>query len=132
LIVKLYEPGLNRILERQKAPMPKYIVIMLREFFDICIFQKRPQDLPAARELFWIVILLYTVISSVLSYPAKTINIALLTGFIESVMLLLITYLFLYLRSVPDRWLQTTTAMAGTGIIFSLLAFPLFFTETHD
>ena len=43
------------------------------------------------------------------------------------VMLLLITWLFLFLRSVPERWLQTSTALAGTGIIFSLLAFPLFY-----
>ena len=46
---------------------------------------------------------------------------------IEMLMLLLITGLFLYLRSVSERWLQTATALAGTGMVFSLLALPLFY-----
>ena len=107
--------------------MPSLFTILFREFFEICLFRKRPQDLPAARELFWVVLLGYAVISAVLSYPSQTAGVAAVTGLVEAVMLLLITWLFLYLRSVPERWLQTSTALAGTGIIFSLLAFPLFY-----
>src|SRR5690606_26614053 len=46
-------------------------------------------------------------------------------------MLLLITWMFLFLRSVPERWLQTSTALAGTGVIFSIMAFPLFYLRVY-
>lgn len=107
--------------------MPKIFTQLLKEYMDICLFRKRPQDLPAARELFWLTIFMYTVMSSILSYPSQSLWVALITGCVESIMLMLITYLFLYLRSVPERWLQTSTALAGAGLIFSLLALPLFY-----
>lgn len=104
-------------------------MILFRAFYDICLFQKRPQDLPAARELLWVILVLYAAVSAVLSYPSQTVTIALVTGLIEAMMLMLITWLFLYLRSVPERWLQTCTALGGTGVIFSLVASPLFYIQ---
>lgn len=102
-------------------------VILVRAFYEICLFRKRPQDLPASPVLFWMVLCLYAVISGLLSYPSQTAPAALATGLIEALMLMLITWLFLYLRSVPERWLQTCTALAGTGVIFSAVALPLFY-----
>lgn len=107
--------------------MRSLFTLLFKAFFDICLFRKRPQDLPVARELFWLTIVLYALASSVLSFPTQSVFHALLTGLIEVLMLLLITWLFLFLRSVPERWLQTSTALAGTGLIFSLLAVPLFY-----
>ena len=65
--------------------------------------------------------------STILSYPTQTAYVAMLSGLVETVVLLSITFLFLYLRSVPRRWMQATTALAGTGFIFSLLVFPLYY-----
>lgn len=107
--------------------MPKTIIVIFREFFQICLLQKRPQDLPGSEALFWLVLVAYAAISAILSYPTQTSITAVISGLIESVLLLAITWLFLYLRSVPERWLQTSTALAGTGFIFSLFAFPLFY-----
>jgi hypothetical protein len=103
------------------------IIIVLKEFFSICLLRKRPQDLPASPVLFWPVLCGYGAISAILLLPTRTVYFAILTGLIEAMMLLLVTFVFLYLRSVPRRWLQTCTALAGTGIIFSLIAFPLFY-----
>ena len=89
--------------------------------------QKRPQDLPCSTALFWLVLLAYTGISAFLSFPTQSGFSAILVGLIEAVLLPTITWLFLYLRSVPERWLQTCTALAGTGFIFSLFASPLFY-----
>jgi len=111
--------------------MYKILITLFRTYFDICLFRKRPQDIPAARELFWVILLGYALISSILSYPTQTVFIAVATGLIEAAMLLLITYIFLYLRSVPERWLQTSTALAATGVIFSLIAFPLFYLRVY-
>ncbi len=107
--------------------MPKTIIVLFRDFFQICLFQKRPQDLPGSAALFRLVLLAYATISASLSYSVQTGVTAVIAGLIETVLLLAITWLFLYLRSVPERWLQTSTALAGTGFIFSLFAFPLFY-----
>jgi len=107
--------------------MPKSVSVLFNEFFQICLLRKGPQDLPVSAELFWLVLLAYTAISALLSLPANTLVMAVISGLIEAALLLLITWLFLYLRSVPTRLLQTATALAGTGFIFSLFALPLFY-----
>ena len=89
--------------------MRNAITLVLNEFFRICLLQKCPQDLPASPVLFWPVLFSYGAISAILLLPT------------------LITFVFLYLCSVPRRWLQTGTALAGTGLIFSLIAVPLFY-----
>jgi hypothetical protein len=115
-----------------QASLPKYLVIVFKEFLEICLFRKGPQDLPEASALFWPSIVIYTFMSAVLSYPTQTVIVAMLSGFIETVMLLGITFLFLYLRSVPRRWMQVATALAGTGVIFSLLVFPLYYMRVYS
>ena len=102
--------------------MRNAITLVLNEFFRICLLQKCPQDLPASPVLFWPVLFSYGAISAILLLPTQSLYFAVLTGFIEAIMLLLITFVFLYLRSVPRR-----TALAGTGLIFSLIAVPLFY-----
>lgn len=108
-------------------PVPKSVIVLFNEFFQICLLRKRPQDLPASPELFWLLLIGYALISAILSYPGQSFSSAVLTGLVEAVLLLLITWVFLYLRSAPERLMQTCSALAGTGIIFSLFAFPLFY-----
>ncbi len=106
-------------------------IVLLRTFFDICIFRKRPQDIPFANELFVVTMFMYLVVSAAISYPAHPSFAAFISGIVDTVMLVSVTYLFVYLRSVPKRWLQTTTALAGTGFIFNLLALPLFYLRVY-
>lgn len=51
-----------------------------------------------------------------------------MAGVLESLLLLLFTYLVLTLRGLVTRWLQTCTAMAGAGLVFSVIAMPLFYS----
>lgn len=95
------------------------------------MFRKRPQDLPAAQELLWLSVIIYTLMSAVMAYPSQSAMIALASGLVETTVLLTITYMFLYLRSVPHRWLQACTALAGTGIIFSILVVPLYYIRVY-
>lgn len=110
-----------------RLPLHKTISVLLKEFLQICLLKKRPQDLPPSSVLFTLSVLAYGLISAVLLLPTQSVGFAMLTGLLESSLMLMITALFVYLRSVPERWLQTTTALAGTGTVFSLIAFPLFY-----
>jgi len=107
--------------------MPKSVSVLFKEFFQICLLRRGPQDLPVSAELFCLVLLAYTAVSTLLSLPTNTLVLAVTSGLIEASLLLLISWLFLYLRSLPGRLLQTATALAGTGFIFSLFALPLFY-----
>jgi hypothetical protein len=110
------------------SSFPRYLALIFREFFEIYIYRKRPQDLPSANELLWLSIGIYTLLSGLIAYLSQPFIVSVLSALIESVMLIIITFLFLYLRSVPGRWIQVTTAVAGTGAIFSIIVFPLYYT----
>jgi len=101
--------------------------VIFRAFLDICLLKKRPQDLPASIEFLVICLLSYTTASILLAIPTLTIINAVIAGCIETALIMLITYLLLLLKSNKERWLQTTTALSGTGAMFGILALPLFY-----
>ena len=102
-------------------------LVILMAFFDICLFRKRPQDLPASPAFLFMCLLIYTLTSFVLALLSQNTLYAAVAGVIETILIMLVTYFFLKLKNVQQRWMQATTALSGTGIIFSLLAIPLFF-----
>jgi hypothetical protein len=98
--------------------------IIWKSFFSICCFRSRPQDLPASRDLLVLTLLAYAFSSFLLSLATQAVELAALSGLLDAVLLASITHIVLTLWRLPERWLQTTTALVGTGIIFSLLALP--------
>lgn len=97
-----------------------------RAFFEICCLRRRPQDLPASGELLAVVLVGYALASMGLTMVFHPAAPALAAGAAECALVAALNYALLYLRSVPQRWLQTTTAMAGTGLLFTLFAIPVF------
>ncbi len=55
----------------------------------------------------------------------QSVDIAVVSGLIDAVLLASLCYLVLFFWRLPERWLQATTALFGTGIIFSIAAIPL-------
>ena len=102
-------------------------LVLFQSFFSLCLFRARPQDFPAATILLFVCLFLYTLASSVLAYPGQSILTALLAGVTETVLLLLITYVLLTLRKLPERWMQTAIALTGSGFIFSVMVIPLLY-----
>lgn len=99
-----------------------------RSFFAICCFKRRPQDLPASTEFLCICLFVYAALSCILTLSTQSLEIALLWGLTDGVLIALLTFLLMRLLKVPERWRQTTTALAGTGIFFTILAIPLSFS----
>ena len=93
-------------------------------FLAICLLRKGPQDVPASPVLLRLTLLSYG-LSGVLiqlqlldvdlasSLVLTVLNIVLLTGFAYSV---------LVWRHYPQRFMQTLTALLGTGTLLRLLA----------
>ena len=96
-------------------------------FFSICCFNKGPEDVPMSREFLSLSLLVYGLASFILALPSQPVGIALLSGLIDTFLLAVLCYFLLYSWRKPERWVQATTALSGTGIIFSAAAIPLFY-----
>lgn len=102
------------------------LIVLLRTFFELCRLRLRPQDLPASTELLVVAVTAYGLTSVGLSLISQSVPTALMAGDLDCLLLLGLTYGVLSVRRVPQRWLQTTIAMAGTGALMTLPAVPLY------
>ncbi len=81
--------------------------------------------MPASRELAVLCLLGYAASSFLLALATQSTQVAILSGLLDALLLAAISYALLLIWRLPQRWLQTTTALSGTGIIFSVAAMPL-------
>jgi|SRR5690606_11252153 hypothetical protein len=105
---------------------PPVLLTFARPFFDICCFRRGPQDLPASSMLLALAGGGYLLVNTGLLALSQPLPRAAAAAAVETVLLGALVYPVLALRGVSRRWLQTTTAMAGTGLLFSGAALPLF------
>jgi hypothetical protein len=98
---------------------------LFRAFFEVCLLRRGPQDLPASSLLLAVCLAGYALGSVALAAFNLSPPQAILSGGLETLLLCLLSYLLLALRRVPRRWLQTATALAGTGVVLVLFALPL-------
>lgn len=104
---------------------------VVRPFFGICTLRTRPQDLPAAQALFIPAAAIYAISNAVLAATWMKPAGAMLSGALETVLMLLILHILLAVRRVPGRWIQTGSAISGTGVLFNLFGLPLFLLMTR-
>lgn len=102
------------------------LLTLFRAFFDICRLRKGPQDLPASPELLSLSLLAYAVVVALLGMMSRPAADAVGASLVETGLVAAINFAVLALRRLEGRWLQTTIAMAGTGVLFTLFAMPLF------
>lgn len=100
------------------------IKVLFLAFFDICRFKKRPQDIPASKNLLMLCILIYGLLSIFIAGLYQETEQAILGSFIELGLLLLFSWAMLKTSGKAVRWLQTVTAMIGTNLIINIIALP--------
>ena len=96
----------------------------LKAFLDIVLWRRGPQDLPASRLLLWLTAAAYVAVSiaqlALLEEPAAA---WLVFVVLDPVLLTAGVYLLLKLFGKTDRFLQTGTAVLGTGVVLGLCMF---------
>ena len=96
----------------------------LKAFLDIVLWRRGPQDLPASRLLFWLTAGAYVAVSiaqlAMLDEPPAA---WLVYVFVDPVLLTGGVYLLLRLFGKADRFLQTATAVLGTGVVLGIALF---------
>lgn len=99
---------------------------LIKLLFDICLLRSKPQDIPASSAL-----MLLTLLAAIASgVPAITGSVgglvpALMIGLLDVALILALLRIFLGLTGLSSRWLQTATALFGTGVIINLLSIPV-------
>ena len=93
----------------------------------MCLLKYQPQDIPASRELLALSIVLYFLLGFLLAKLDENITQALSAALVDTVFLLVFVLLLMLLCRKVNRWTQTVTALAGTGIVFGLLLMPAVF-----
>ena len=101
---------------------------LIRTFWEICLLQKAPQDIPYSRGLFLLVLLAGFLVDNVnlnIALPEVAIASVIMVVSLHTLFLLGSLSALLTLMGYRARIFQTLTALVGTGIIISLLAFPV-------
>jgi hypothetical protein len=100
--------------------------VLFLAFFDICRLIKRPQDIPESKNLLTLCLTIYGLLSILLASLTQVADKAILAGVVEVVLIMIFSLALLQTSGKSSRWTQTVTALAGTGIIVSIIAFPIY------
>lgn len=101
-------------------------MILLQRFFQICLFKAGPADLPASLWLLKLIGLVYFAVGVLVSHVDHPWQASLVASLADTLLLLVVCWLAVYLKGVRSRFIQTATAMAGTGAIMGLVGLPVF------
>ncbi len=96
-------------------------------FWNICLFRRGPQDVPATDALTMVMLLLTAGVGTLIVYINFPLVTALRAGVVDAVFVWATTAALLVLFRYPGRIRQTFCAIAGSGIVISLLALPLIY-----
>lgn len=98
--------------------------VLIKLFFDITLLRKGPQDIPAARWLFWLVLPAYLAINTLIlmldnygaTIPAQiAVDFMLMAGF---------SWPLLHFSGRPHRFPQTLCALIGADALISFFTIP--------
>jgi len=96
---------------------------LLWYFFDLCRLRATPQQLPRSRELFLVVAVLSVLAGVALLHAARAeAKAAELKSALDLGMMLAVLFVSLEVLRRRSRFLQTATALLGSGVLFALLA----------
>jgi hypothetical protein len=106
---------------------------MLKKLVEICLLRAGPQDLPAAPPFLALVLAGYFLVDVLIARLNFELGAALGVSLLDVLLLAAFAQLVLRIAARPERFNQTLAALAGTGLLLGLLAYPLIraLTLTH-
>lgn len=101
-------------------------------FVELCALRRPPQDLPASKILLGLALIADLSVGSLVGVAAGISGwMSLLQGLVEIAFMLAVLYAALAGLKMPARFLQSATALLGSGALLGLLALlPLSFNPT--
>lgn len=96
-------------------------------FWGICVFKKSPQDIVNSYALVKLAFIGYVTVGAILFFSSTPTTIAIVISFIETILLTGFVYLLLNFFTVSNRFIQTITALYGSGAIITSFSVPIVF-----
>jgi hypothetical protein len=93
--------------------------------FNIMRLKAAPQDLPSSYFLMLFCSAAYLLLGLFIALLDQTFGLALLSAGVDTVLLIALAGLALWVRSYQGRTIQTITALTATGTLFELMGWPL-------
>lgn len=115
------------ISARPVRKMYSSIIALFNHFFRICWFKAGPQDVPASPAFTLLLLLIYTLISILLSLNLLPLDYSVIASLLDTTLTVALTAGLLQLRRLENRSMQTISALAGTGIVISVIALPIIY-----
>lgn len=100
--------------------------VLFFAFFNICLFRKKPQDIPASTGLLIYALIAYAITAVLLLLVTETPARAFISAVLEVSILGGFIYVLLVLTHKQSRYLQTLTSLYGIGAVLSLIALPAY------
>lgn len=101
------------------------MLTVLKSFFALCLLRLRPQDLPASPVLAGFAAVCYVAAGLLMALqhmsPAGAAGLVAL----DTALFGFLIWLLLWIRLMPNRYLQTFTAMLGASAVLEIVAVPL-------
>ncbi len=103
------------------------IVTLFRLFFSICRLKTGPQEVPASAPFTVVLLLAYTLISILVSLNLLALDYSIFASLLETTLTVALTLGILQIRRLENRSMQTLSALAGTGIVISVIELPIIY-----
>lgn len=103
--------------------------LLLQRFFQICLFQSSPRDLPASSFLTIATLIGYSITGLLVELARTPLSTSIAMVGVDLLILSGLSWVILWVRQLTHRYQQTLTALAGCGAILTLFAWPIIFLQ---
>lgn len=93
-------------------------------FWEICRLRLAPQDVPTSSSLLVSSFIAYATFSLAQGVIELSVARAMVAAMVDTLLLGTLSYFLLWARMHANRWMQTATALAGSGAIFEAMSLP--------
>jgi hypothetical protein len=94
-------------------------------FIDLCLFRASPSDIPASQQLMKVTLVIYFILTVIVNQLDVSWNTSLLISLADILVMIIFVSLLLNFRNLKVRYVQVITALAGSGCVMTIVAFPV-------
>ncbi len=97
----------------------------LNYYWRLCRLQALPQDAPRSTISQYIAITLYFVTGTIITLFSQNFATSILVAALQTILLIFVIQIALWIKKMPERIIQTISASAGTSAVIAVIAMPL-------
>lgn len=101
--------------------------LLLLRFIDICLLRSGPQDIPASTALMALSVFAYCTVGLFSYLVGTSLTNALLLVGVDIILLAGLVFVILWVRMLTTRYVQTLTALTGTGAMLAIISWPVLY-----